>query len=58
MNEPYKHPKELWLSPWCDGCAPNHCSYDDGRLWCEQNIFEPCEHCGRVAEKYVLEGGV
>lgn len=43
----------IWLAPWCDGCA-RHCYSGEGRTWCQDDVYEPCEECGRVAVKYVL----
>lgn len=40
----------IWLEPWCDGC--NYGS--DGRTWCKDNVYDPCEECGREPVKYVL----
>ena len=52
---PYEHPKTLWLSPACDGCGDEACTnFEEGRTWCQENIFDPCEECGREAEQYVL----
>lgn len=43
----------IWLQPWCDGCQ-KYQYRDEGRTWCESDIYEPCEECGRQAVKYVL----
>lgn len=52
-GKPYGHPKELWLAPWCPWCKHSDNS-DTGRQWCEDNVFEDCEECGRRAERYVV----
>lgn len=54
MNDTYNHPKELWLSPWCDDCEDAALIGDEGRQWCQENIFEPCVECGRMPDRYLL----
>jgi hypothetical protein len=44
---------EIWLQPWCDGCA-KHCSNGEGRLWCQDDVWEKCEECGQKSVRYVL----
>lgn len=53
-------PGEIWLQPWCDGCE-RHCHDEYGRTWCQDNVYDDCEECGRKAVRYVvapLESGV
>ena len=46
-----EHHKIIWLQPWCDACD----RYDNyERLWCQDNVWDNCEACGRPAVKYVL----
>ena len=49
-----RHPDIIWLQPWCDTCE-THCrgGYDQ-RLWCIDNVWEPCDECGNVAVKYTI----
>ena len=42
----------IWLQPWCAGCEM-HASYGEGRRWCQDDVFEPCEECGQKSVKYV-----
>jgi hypothetical protein len=44
----------IWLQPWCAGCEM-HASYGEGRQWCRDDVFEPCEECGQKSVKYVRE---
>ena len=44
----------IWLAPWCDGCNKYDYSIDGGRTWCKDNVYEPCEECGREPVKYVV----
>lgn len=39
--------KTIWLSPACDRCDPE-------RLWCQDDVFEPCDACGRGPSRYAL----
>jgi len=41
--------KTIWLSPECDKCR-----YQTERLWCQDDVFEPCEQCGRGPSRYAL----
>jgi len=47
-----EHPV-IWLQPWCDDCEKSHYR-GEGRMWCEDSVFETCEECGREPVKYVL----
>lgn len=49
-----KDPKIIWLEPSCDECENARNRYDDGRTWCQDNVYDPCEYCGRQATKYVI----
>jgi hypothetical protein len=44
-------PKQIWLAPWCSGCQQH--SYE-GRLWCEDNVWEECQECGNKPVRYLL----
>jgi hypothetical protein len=48
-----RHHAVIWLQPWCDGCE-THARSDEGRQWCMDDIWEPCEACGNLAVKYVI----
>jgi hypothetical protein len=43
--------EEIWLQPWCPVCNLN--SYE-GRMWCQDNVWDRCEECGEKPVKYVL----
>jgi hypothetical protein len=45
-------PKEIWLQPWCTGCA-KYFEYSEGRLWSGDDPGN-CEECDRTSTKYVL----
>lgn len=45
-------PKEIWLQPWCDGCQRH--SGNQGRLWCEDDVWGKCDECGAPSVKYRL----
>lgn len=51
---PEEYHPVIWLQPWCDHCD-SHCNGHMGRMWCQDNVFETCEECGREPVKYVLE---
>ena len=38
----------IWLEPFCHKCN----AYP--RTWCQDNIYEPCEECGRQPTKYII----
>ncbi len=40
--------KVIWLAPGCDSCF----GYE--RMWCQDNVFDPCEECGAKPVKYVI----
>lgn len=40
---------EIWLEPICAEGSP------DGRLWCQDDVFEPCEECGAKQVRFVRE---
>lgn len=45
--------KIIWLQPSCEKCA----LFDDspgGRQWCQDDVWERCEDCGKPSVKYVL----
>lgn len=44
----------IWLQPWCDACEKNSFGGHDGRLWCQDNVWDQCDGCERKAVKYVL----
>ena len=45
----YSDHKIIWLSPACDDCDPE-------RLWCDDDVFDPCEDCGRGSSKFIFGG--
>lgn len=46
-------PTTIWLQPWCEGCE-KHCYSGEGRMWCEDNVFDACEECGNEPVKYTI----
>jgi hypothetical protein len=52
----YKYPpgndlwRVIWLSPVCE-----HCVKDAEVTWCQDNIYDPCEDCGKKSTRYVIE---
>lgn len=50
---PEQRHETIWLAPWCDGCE-KQCYSDEGRTWCQENVYEPCEECGRMPVKYMI----
>lgn len=44
----------IWLQPWCDGCQKHADSIDNGRTWCVDEAWGPCEDCGAMPVKYVM----
>lgn len=48
-------PSEIWLQPWCDRCERN--SGEQGRLWCQDDVWGRCDECGASAVKYSLSTG-
>ncbi len=55
MNEAklMKAPKEIWLQPWCVKCEGS-VSYGEGRLWCEDDVWDRCDQCREKSVRYVL----
>lgn len=51
MTSKFAYPKTIWLAPWCAECDAG--SREDW-TWCQDKIYELCEHCGKPARKYVL----
>jgi hypothetical protein len=49
MSEYTEH-KEIWLQPWCDEC--DRTQFD--RMWCQNNVWDKCDDCGREPVKFVL----
>jgi hypothetical protein len=45
----------IWLQPWCDNCDRNVCNGGDGRMWCQDNVWDPCE-CGAKPVRYIIDG--
>lgn len=41
----------IWLAPWCDGCERNS-MHSEGRTWCQNNVYAPCDECGKLPVKY------
>ena len=46
----------IWLEPSCAACASKYIGGDD-RTWCQDDVYPPCEDCGRKATKYELAKG-
>jgi len=41
----------IWLEPRCPQCdGPAF----EQRTWCPDNVYEPCEACGRQPTKYII----
>ncbi len=51
----FEEHKTIWLQPWCDKCeaAANNFS-NDGRQWCQDNVWDQCDECERKPVKYAL----
>lgn len=49
LAEPLDH-AEIFLAPTCAGCW----NAKEDRLWCQDNVWDACEECGREATRYVL----
>jgi hypothetical protein len=47
MSDKEQQHDVIWLSP----CAHD---FESGRTWCKDNIYSPCEECGRLPVKYVI----
>lgn len=43
----------IWLQPWCDKCE-SEARGSEGRLWCQDNVWDQCDLCERKPVKYVL----
>ena len=43
----------IWLQPWCEGCE-RHSAYNEGRLWCQDDVWGKCDECDEKSVKYVL----
>ena len=62
MTTNANHPV-IWLQPWCDSCDLHS---DEGRQWCQDNVWDKCdgagftfgvgrrEGCKQMPVKYVL----
>lgn len=48
-----QHHKIIWLQPWCDGCERHANSIDNGRTWCQDDVYGPCEECKAEPVKYI-----
>lgn len=44
----------IWLQPWCDGCQFHCRGGDDGRQWCQDDVWGKCDECDRPSVRYVL----
>ena len=46
--------KEIWLGPDCQDCGEDGEDYStEDRLWCQDDIFETCDECGKGSVRYV-----
>lgn len=46
-------PATIWLAPWCAECE-RKCFDDQGRTWCEDEVYGPCDDCGARPVKYAI----
>lgn len=44
--------KVIWLQPWCAECAKHHYA-DEGRMWCQDDVWGRCEECGAKPVRYI-----
>lgn len=51
MDIPMDQPKRIYLQPWCEGCEKHNW---EGRQWCEDDPWGPCDECGAQATVYEL----
>lgn len=42
--------REIWLSPHCQQCA-----HFAETTWCQDNIYDACEECGKKPIRYALD---
>jgi len=42
--------ERIWLEP---KCADDNPKYDEGRTWCQHDVYETCPDCGTKATEYV-----
>ena len=43
----------IWIEPHCENCVRGFYS-GEGPTWCQDDVYEPCEECGKRATKYVI----
>ena len=43
----------IWLQPWCDYCEEHYRS-DEGRTWCQDDVWGQCDECDAKAVRYEL----
>ena len=46
----------IWLQPWCKECDRQTHSDQDGRMWCQDDVWGKCEDCDEKSVKYILFG--
>lgn len=51
MSERVNHPRVIWLQPWCDECDRES---SEGRMWCQDDVWGECDHCGKKPIRYVM----
>ena len=44
----------IWLQPWCDGCDKGAYDAESSRQWCRDEVWGPCEECGRKPVSYTI----
>jgi hypothetical protein len=49
-----RHHETIWLQPWCDGCETHCRGGDEGRQWCQDDVWEKCDECGNKSVRYVI----
>lgn len=52
----YQNPEAIWLQPWCERCHKASWGANEGRQWCEDNVWDQCDLCERKAVRYVIDG--
>jgi hypothetical protein len=44
----------IWLQPWCDNCDRNVVNGGEGRMWCQDKVWDDCE-CGAKPVRYNVD---
>ena len=48
-------PNTIWLQPWCEDCEKSSYSPENGRLWCQDDVWGKCEDCDRKSVRYAKD---